>query len=83
MTFQYFLLNFTTERDGYYVKAKVIYRPVHNGAGRREVREPPGDRESRAQPKRCQQAELDQRFISWKGDFPQVDDVCVLGFKLG
>ena len=27
-------------------------------------------------------AELEQRFKAWKGSKDQIDDVCVLGFKL-
>ena len=29
-----------------------------------------------------QEVELDQKFEAWKGSFEQVDDVCVIGFKL-
>ena len=25
---------------------------------------------------------LETEFINWKGDFEQIDDVCILGFKI-
>lgn len=33
-------------------------------------------------PLSTQKMKLEERFISWKGDFDQVDDVCVIGVKV-